>query len=148
MIPKSQTFPPRAWGPRDWQRLGATSLVALTLGFCSFIPIEWWTDWLGLNIPIAILLLPGLILVAWSLFEEPSVDMDGRLLIFYPYTALAFTLIAVEDLVSALFWSLLMIPTLAVGAYFYLRTRSDKVRWVLLAVGILLLAAMGNPFGL
>lgn len=75
-------------------------------------------------------------------------DMDGRLLIFYPYTALAFTLIAVEDLVSALFWSLLMIPTLAVGAYFYLRTRSDKVRWVLLAVGILLLAAMGNPFGL
>lgn len=103
--------------------------------------------WLALNIPVAILFIPGLILVTWSLFEEPNLNVDGRLLVFYPYMALAFTLLALEDFDGAIVWSLFLLPALAAGVYFYLRTQSNRKRWILFAGGVLLVAAMGNPFG-
>jgi hypothetical protein len=138
---------PRRWGPRDWQQCGSTALVALTLAFCSSIRTEGWVGWVGYNLPVAILLLPGLLLVAWSLFEEPTVHVDRRLLVFYPYATLAFTRVALEDASTVVVWTIVVLPMLAVGASLYLQIHSDRVRWGLFSLGVLFLSAFGDPFG-
>jgi hypothetical protein len=138
---------PRPWGPRDWQQCGSTALVALILAFCPSIRTAGWVGWVGFNLPVAILLLPGLLLVAWSIFEEPSVHVDLRLLIFYPYVTLAFTRLAIEDSSTVVAWTLFVLPIISTGAYLYLRIHSDRLRWFLFGFGILFLSALGDPFG-